>query len=582
MDLNIALKKIKNFAKETLNAEQKKIAESILKNSCNENGDVDDKVLQFIIPIIKTGFVFDKAPEVDQDNIAIVEESKNYKKIGTSGPCHSLIIGENYEALKNLKLVFSRSERGNIVGFIDIIYIDPPYNTQKSKEEGNDYKEEIKSFGDFIYRDKYKRTGWLNMMDERLRLAKDLLTDDGVIFISIDDSECSYLKVLCDEIFGEENFVTSIPRLTRTGRGGQEKYLCKAHDYVLVYSFDVDFNYITEKLMLGTDILKDEYGREYFKGDSSPIVAGKSQGYSKGGDYDFEYQGKIYSPNDKSGNRNRWLWNKTRMEAAANLGILVPVGEQLRQRTYIHWKFESKGPNKNTMVRKHENWKFNSMDFFLNKPVIDKNFSETEKNSSIKNLLKIDNQYTNDKGTAEVKKIFPDYAHEKLFNFPKPLALIKQLIKLKVNNKNAIILDFFAGSGTTGEAVMELNEEDSGSRRCILVTNNENNIAKDITYERLYRVINGKGSNNQEIKWKYSSTKPSLTNNTVNIFEINHYPCGINENPDYLQNLVKSELIKINPDVKFNDIQLNRDLSSLNPYDKSKLNKTEIKDLEKF
>ncbi|URM52986.1 site-specific DNA-methyltransferase [Mycoplasma sp. SG1] len=554
MNLKKAIEKIQNIAKQSFNSEQKKLAEIILRKT-SDNGEIDDKIFQFILPIIKTGFVFDKAPEVDQNNIAITQESKNFKRIGTNGVNHSLIIGENYEALKNLKLAFSKLENGKRTGLIDIIYIDPPYNTYKSKEEGNDYKEDIKSSGNFIYRDKYKQTGWLNMMHERLKIAKDLLKDDGVIFISIDDSELGYLIVLCDEIFGEDKFVTAIPRLTRIGRGGGvDKDLCKGHDYILVYSFDNRFNKIKKRSFKGIEILEDKNGK-YIKGDTSPILASKSQGYSKGGDYDFEYQGKIYKPIDSYGKKNTWLWNKERMEVAAKLGILVVSKNQLRVQKYLDTTFEFKGPYKNQMVDKPKNFIFHTGDFMLNK-------------------------FANLEGSSEMKKMFSDYSSDKWFTFPKPLSLIKELIKLKVNNENAIILDFFAGSGTTGQAVMELNEEDGGNRKFILVTNNENNIAKDITYERLYRAINGKGSKNQEILWKYSSTKPSLTNNTVNIFEINHYPCSNKEDPDILQELVKSELIKLNPDAKFNYLRLNRDLSSLFPYDKSKLNKTEIKDLE--
>ncbi|URM52995.1 site-specific DNA-methyltransferase [Mycoplasma sp. SG1] len=518
MDLKKAITKIDNIAKQLLNTEQKSLAKTILKNSC-KNGEVDDKILQFILPIIKTGFVFDKAPEVDQDNIAVIQESKNYRKIGTNGPCHNLIIGENYEVLKNLRLVFSKLDSGERIGLIDVIYIDPPYNTQRSKDEGNDYKEEVSSSGKFIYRDKYKRTGWLNMMDERLRLAKDLLTEDGVIFISIDDSECAYLKVLCDEIFHEDNFISCLTWHSSNTVLKPGKNIRKDHEYILVYSKDIT----------KTAFNKLKGSMDFFNIDNDP-------------------KGPWFSAN-----------------AAPGIGkeefpITLPNGSVVVRR----WGFTKE---------EYENGSVNLYFKGNNVPRIKVYKSEYIQNKTPSSIISSDIGGTLTTAKNDLKKLYIS------FDTPKPVKLIKYLLSISTK-KSSLVLDFFAGSGTTGQAVMELNEEDGGNRRFILVTNNENNIAKDITYERLYRLINNKAFNNPEIT--NINIKKWLNNNQVDIFEINHYLCTIDKDPEKLKKLVISELKKLNEDVKFEDLRLNRDLSSLFPYDKSKLNKNEIKDLNKF
>jgi adenine-specific DNA-methyltransferase len=167
-------------------------------------------------------------------------------------------------------------------------------------------------------------------------------------------------------------------------------------------------------------------------------------------------------------------------------------------------------------------------------------------------------------GTIEANQLFGG----RLFDNPKPTELIKSFIK-SLNDTNTIVLDFFAGSGTTGQAVMELNEQDGGNRKCILVTNNENNIALNITRERLYRVINGKGSKGQEVKWEYSKDKKSLTNNAFRVFEIKHYHLTL-QDLDKAEKLVTkalTEFKKLNAKYKQSgDFDIYNELSALNPY----------------
>ncbi len=157
------------------------------------------------------------------------------------------------------------------------------------------------------------------------------------------------------------------------------------------------------------------------------------------------------------------------------------------------------------------------------------------------------------------------------FKHPKSSHLIKEIIKLSKGKPNAIILDFFAGSGTTGQAVMELNEEDGGERKFILVTNNENKIATDITRERLFRVINGKGSKGEKIDWKYSKEKPSLINNVVKVFDIEYHELFLNdfEKAKKLISLAEIQFRLLNPNYSPKDrFDIYNELASLNPYKK--------------
>ena len=221
------LNEINKIAKESFNDEQKKLACDILNSAHKDN---IDSIYTFITQRVKLGFVFDVAPEVAHDCVALCERD-NKKSFGNElGIHHKLIIGENYDALKNLVVTYTKNGKG----LIDVIYIDPPYNTEKTQEDGNDYKTDIDA-KKFIYRDKFSRTGWLNMMRERLVLARKLLSDTGVIFISIDDTEQAYLKVLCDEIFGEGNFITMFCWNKTATPPSLSKDIRKKYEYILCY-----------------------------------------------------------------------------------------------------------------------------------------------------------------------------------------------------------------------------------------------------------------------------------------------------------------------------------------------------------
>ena len=416
----------------------------------------------------KYGLVWEDKPEDVEERlreelpVLIEDAGKAIVSEDTDAPNHILIEGDNLEALTALSYTHE--------GKIDVIYIDPPYNT------GNK---------DFVYNDQfvdkedsYRHSKWLSFMSKRLRIAKRLLSDKGVIFISIDDNEQAQLKLLCDEVFGEKNFIGCIPRLTSPQRFAQEKNINISHDSLLIYSQNnnVSLNKIILDNKNGKTLKEDKIGH-YYKGDTKALIAPISQGYSENCDYDFEYKGKIYKPINKDGIRNRWFWTKKRMEAAAKLGILRETKSGLRMQIYQDVKFDE---NTNTLITKEIGVRFCSLDL-------------------------LDNKYSNPNGVADLS-VFGDIK----FNNPKPISLIRTICEL-YPAKNSTILDFFAGSGTTLHATMQFNAEDGGHRKCILVTNNENNICENVTYERNKRVIQG-----------YTTPKgeevPGLTGNTLRYY----------------------------------------------------------------
>ena len=388
----------------------------------------------------------EEVEERQRDRIPVLTEVKERAIVSDAAdaPNHILIEGDNLDAL--VALTYTHE------GKIDVIYIDPPYNT------GNK---------DFIYNDcfvdkesPYRHSLWLSFMSRRLKIAKRLLSDKGSIFISIDDNEHSQLKLLCDEIFGGNRFVASIPRLAKKQRSAQESHVDVSHDYIVCYSYSDSFSHNILRDIDESKVRFDKIG-EYIEGDTKAILADKSKGYSLGGDYDFEYNGKIYQPIDKNGIRNRWLWTKERMEAAARLGILVETSSSLRMQLYLNKRFDDQT---NTMVDRSSNLIFHTSDFM----------SEAK--------------YSNATGSNELKGL--EYELFRKFNNPKPLSLVRDIITF-YSDKEITILDFFAGSGTTLHATMALNAEDGGHRQCILVTNNENRICEEVTYVRNKKVIEG-------------------------------------------------------------------------------------------
>lgn len=363
-------------------------------------------------------------------------------------PNHILIEGDNLEALAILAYTHE--------GKIDVIYIDPPYNT------GNK---------DFIYNDSYvdkedsyRHSKWLSFMSRRLKIAKKLLSDRGVIFISIDDNEQAQLKLLCDEIFGADRFITNLIWQKKTG-AADANGIAIITEYILVYCLDPQnakniFSYNKNAFDIKRYRYTDEFEkiRGPFYYDS--LDRGSIQ-YSDGLNYGIEApDGSMIFPNGRLSFVNdgwTWKWSKEKVEwGIKNKFIeIVPTNKK-----------------KNGWAVKYK--------IYLN---VDNEGNAIEKSVPYKNLI---SGILNADAANDIKTIF----NSKAFSYAKPIELIKLFINLIANNKG-IILDFFAGSGTTLHATMQLNAEDGGHRQCILVTNNENNICEEVTYERNRRVIQG-------------------------------------------------------------------------------------------
>lgn len=401
----------------------------------------------------KYGLVWENKPEdVEErlrDHLPVLEEVKSRAILSDSpdAPNHILIEGDNLEALTALSYTHE--------GKIDVIYIDPPYNT------GNK---------DFIYNDSfvdsedgYRHSKWLSFMNKRLRIAKRLLSDKGVIFISIDDNEQAQLKLLCDDILGERNFVANyIWQSTAGSNTGTD--IVTVTEYILVYSKNRD--YVQFDGMLSSEE-SFPYEDEYVK-NRGRYALDKLDRRRVGGHYSDALNYAITMPdgtmrypggtNTKSQEGWNYLWSKSKVE----WGI---------QNDFIVFK-KSKGL-----------WNVYNKRYSK----IDNSGNIIERSIPFRNLITSD-QCNTAQGTAEITSIFSI----RPFDFPKPSKLIKHLLMNIVRSKKkSTILDFFAGSGTTLHATMQLNSEDGGHRQCILVTNNENNICDEVTYERNKRVING-------------------------------------------------------------------------------------------
>ena len=364
------------------------------------------------------------------------------KQIGNkNAQNHVLIEGDNYHTLSVLNYTHHKK--------IDVVYIDPPYNT------GNN---------DFIYNDRfvdkedvYRHSKWLSFMSKRLKLAKNLLKNEGVFFTTIDDNEYAQLKLLCDEIFGEINYIATIIWQKVYSPKNQSKRISVDHEYVLAYAKNiefVDFNLLprTEKM------------NKYYKNpDDDP------RGPWASGDL-------VASEERKKG----------------HYVITGPKGDEFDAPSGKHWAYSEENMKK--LLLDNRLWFGKNGTAF---PRIKQFLSEVQQGKKPSTIFLHDEAGHSDEGKKELKLFFKQ--SENLFSTPKPTRLIKQLLRLCMN-KNAVVLDFMAGSGTTGHAVLALNKEDGGNRKFILGTNNEGNICTEVCYPRLKKVIVGyTNSKNEKI-----------------------------------------------------------------------------------
>lgn len=388
----------------------------------------------------KYGIVWEDKPEkvaeMCKEKLPVLEEDTKKEIVTDKEKDYNIIIeGDNYHALSVLN--YTHAEK------IDVIYIDPPYNTGKQKEwTYND------RFVD--QEDSFRHSKWLSFMEKRLKLAKSLLKDDGLLFISIDDNEFSQLKVLCDEIF-LDNFIATLIWRKSAGVGNDTKYFASDHEYVLVYSKNKD------KLSPFFVNLDEEIKRTYKYKDNN---------FNKLGPY----------------KRRSLLYKLPEMNAKRpNLKypIKCPDGQILRPATIWKWGearfLKAESENRIEFIKnKRGEWKVYFKMYLY----------ENGKERKMKPRTILLNVGMTKDGTNELKEIFG----RKVFDYPKPTTLIQHLLQIHPN-KEATILDFFAGTGTTAHAVLKINNNDGGSRKFILCTNNENNICTEICYPRVKWVI---------------------------------------------------------------------------------------------
>ena len=404
----------------------------------------------------KYGLVFEEHREeidevLDTHTPVLTEEADLF--IDHGGQMNFLLEGDNLAALKLLE----KTHRGKI----KMIYIDPPYNTANKDFAYDDTRVDLT--------DTFRHSKWLSFMRERLRIARNLLRDDGILFISIDDNEQSDLKLLCDEIFKEENFFSQVI-IQSNKRGQTYKQIAKTHEYLLIYtrSPEAEFNEI-DKTDDDNDLnLLDKIGaynvRELRNRNTkfgkhnrpnlfypiyvNPSIVDKDGFCPISLAYTTDYCVEVY-PFNSTGGESCWRWS-TKL-----------LSENINSNTQFS----------NVVARAKRDGTFN---------IYEKYRKTTYKAKSIW----LETDVITEKGTVELGEL----GLSERFPFPKPLFLLKKCLQIGTNS-NDIILDFFAGSGTTGHAVMKLNAEDGGTRRFILCTNNENGICRDVTYERIRRVI---------------------------------------------------------------------------------------------
>jgi len=396
------------------------------------------KVIEKLESRKKYGLIWDEEKTKEQfekeseNALPVLKEVKGKEiKTDTKKPTNILIEGDNYHALSVLNYTHQ--------GKIDVIYIDPPYNTGKKDFKYNDcWVDE---------NDTYRHSKWLTFISKRLRLAKNLLSDEGVIFISIDDNEIAQLRLLCNEIFGESNFINNFMWLH--GKGKKTKQSRTLQQYILCYA--------KNKYLLGEWVDIKFASGSFSNPDNDPR-----------GDW---FSGSVSFSEDRS-NKNHENY----------FTIKSPTGiEWTRQ-----WQCNEEEMNE---YLKDNKIYFGPAPEYSNVPRL--KIFPTDSSEIIPNNI-LDNVGSTRGAQKELDEIIgkTDEGKSKFEN-PKPTKLIEFLFNIVNKGKNIKVLDFFAGSGTTGHAILNLNNEIPGDRLFILCTNNEENICTDVCYPRIEKIIKG-------------------------------------------------------------------------------------------
>ncbi|MBI0578603.1 site-specific DNA-methyltransferase [Neobacillus cucumis] len=434
----------------------KSFLETLMENSSDDDQIKAINEIATFLDEKRYGLVWEEhEEEVDvmmRDNIPVFTEDESKKIINDENkPMNFLLEGDNLHSLYLLEKTHK--------GMIDVIYIDPPYNTLGEGFTYDDKKVDSN--------DGYRHSKWISFMKRRLTIAKTLLSLNGVLFISIDDNEYANLKTLTDEIMGNNSFVTSFIWQKKTG-ASDAKGIATITEYILCYCnnpeksqwnniFSQNFESFDKNRYRLTDEYYSERGPFYFDNLDRGGLS-----YSDSMNFGVEApDGTLVFPNGRSSFENDgWIWKWGRNK--------------------ISWGFENGFLEFQKSTNKACGWALKYKNY-LN---VDNEGNLIDRSAPFKNLIQF---VINQAGTNELKYLFNNKSP---FSNPKPSELIKFLLGL-INSRDVTVLDFFAGSGTTAHAVMKLNKEDSGNRRFIVATNNENNIAEEITFKRIQKVISG-------------------------------------------------------------------------------------------
>ena len=427
----------------------------------------------------RTGFHFDKRLEKMTDTIKYFKKNEKLSFVQDENALtHKLIIGDNYDALLNLLIEYR--------GKIDVIYIDPPYG-----------KDSMGEFAKTNYENAITRDNLLSMLYPRLVLARQLLSDNGVIFCSIDDKNQAYVKGLMDEIFFENSFIGNINILDNLKGKENDSYLSYTSHYVICYTNkkreENGFNTISTGVSL-----EEKYNKIDNEGNCYTLNGFKKTGASKNREdrtymfypilykdgkfsaiSDDEYE-KIYDKGDFNDKHVASLVKKYELKG---FSVVLPTDSNGK---YLRWTsgFENYKQLISSGMLEYSEGSIWQKKYPKDIELIENSIFGTPKNFIYKKEFST--------GTNQLAQIL-----DVKFDNPKSVDLIEYLIKLVPNTENSIILDFFAGSGTTGQAVLELNKQDGGKRQFILVNANEitdttpNGIVYDVTSKRLKRVMTG-------------------------------------------------------------------------------------------
>lgn len=396
--------------------------------------------------------IIDKIPVFTEDKEKMISEAEDKD-------FNFLLEGDNLHSLYLLE----KTHKGKV----DVVYIDPPYNTgKKDFKYDDDYVDE---------EDGFKHSKWLSFMYNRLKVARNIMSDDGIIFMSIDDNEQAQLKLLSDAVFGENSFVIEMPRQTKKS-GKTTGSFSKNHDYILVYTKNNKDVFKMQEHYDDNYKYEDEFVEERGKYKLNQTLDYDSLSYSASLDYPLEVEGEVFYPGGdyekylerKSGKHRRadwaWRWNKKLFDFGYENGFIVinrkkDGSARIYTKTYLNAKI-----NKDKLGNYYIDY--------------------VKKTKAMSSIELTENIYSNDRA----KKDLAQFGLRDDFEYTKPVELIKTLIKCH-KNKNAMVLDFFAGSGTTAQAVLLANVEDGGNRNFILCTNNENGICENVTYKRIHDTI---------------------------------------------------------------------------------------------